>query len=160
MSIKLINKKILDETSAKAKYSPRHRMNYNIHDDLNDPINRLLNAMEPETYIRPHRHTQPPKNESIILLRGALDILIFDDCGTLIRRESLSVTSGNYAIDIPSDSWHGLIVRQTGTVIYEIKTGPYHPVAEGDIASWSPDPENKEAVKAYIEAMKSQVLLR
>jgi cupin fold WbuC family metalloprotein len=159
MSIKLIDKKILDETSAKAKCSPRHRMNYNIHDDLNDPINRLLNAMEPETYIRPHRHTQPPKSESIILLRGALDILIFDDCGVLIRRESLSATSGNYAIDIPSGSWHGLIVRRPDTVIYEIKTGPYHPVAEVDIAPWSPGPENEEAVKAYLETLKLQVFL-
>jgi cupin fold WbuC family metalloprotein len=159
VSIKLISKEILDETSAKARCSPRRRMNYNIHDDLNDPVNRLLNAMEPETYIRPHRHTQPPKSESIILLRGALDILVFDDCGALIRRESLSETSGNCAIDIPAGSWHGLVVRQTDTVVYEVKTGPYHPVAEADIAPWSPDPEDRAAVRAYLEAMKEQILV-
>jgi cupin fold WbuC family metalloprotein len=154
MPVKLINDKILNETSAKAKQSPRLRMNYNIHDDLNDPVNRLLNAMEPGTYIRPHRHTQPPKNESTVLLRGALDILIFDDSGHIIRREILSVKTGNYAVDIPAGIWHGLIVREPDTVVYEIKTGPYHPVPDVDMAPWSPAAEDEDAVREYLRKVR------
>lgn len=44
--MKIINEQLLDETQAKALQSPRLRMNYNFHERLDDPINRLLNAME------------------------------------------------------------------------------------------------------------------
>ena len=57
--MKIINEQLLDETTARAKQSPRLRMNYNFHEELDDPVNRLLNAMEPGTYIRPHRHLKP-----------------------------------------------------------------------------------------------------
>jgi cupin fold WbuC family metalloprotein len=154
MPIKLIDCNILDETSARAKQSPRLRMNYNIHDTTTDPVNRLLNAMEPGTYIRPHRHTQPPKSESTVLLRGALDVLIFDDDGNIVRREWLSVTAGRYAIDIPPGIWHGLIVLEPDTVVYEIKTGPYDPVPPVDIAPWSPDPDDCEAVRAWLDSWR------
>ena len=50
--MKIINEQLLDETQAKALQSPRLRMNYNFHEKLDDPINRLLNAMEPGTYLR------------------------------------------------------------------------------------------------------------
>ena len=45
--MKLIEKALLDQTCAQAKQAPRLRMNYNFHAQLDDPINRLLNAMEP-----------------------------------------------------------------------------------------------------------------
>lgn len=58
--MKIINEQLLDETTARAKQSPRLRMNYNFHEELDDPVNRLLNAMEPRTYIRP---APPPEPE-------------------------------------------------------------------------------------------------
>ncbi|MDR2628343.1 MAG: WbuC family cupin fold metalloprotein [Dysgonamonadaceae bacterium] len=149
--MKLITGKLLDETSLRAKNSPRLRMNYNIHDDLNDPVNRLLNAMEPGTYIRPHRHSTPPKNESTVLLRGSLEVLIFDDRGHITHRELLSSATGLYAVDIPPGTWHGLVVKEAGTVVYEIKTGPYCPIAEADWAPWSPPPGDASAVAGYLE---------
>ena len=77
--MKIINEQLLDETQAKALQSPRLRMNYNFHERLDDPINRLLNAMEPGTYLRPHRHLNPirllllwaaDRNKDTILLDG------------------------------------------------------------------------------------------
>ena len=41
--------------------SPRLRLNHNFHDDLADPINRMLNALEPGTYLQPHKHENPDK---------------------------------------------------------------------------------------------------
>ena len=71
--MKIINEQLLDETQAKALQSPRLRMNYNFHERLDDPINRLLNAMEPGTYLRPHRHLNPAKDEIFLLLRGKVE---------------------------------------------------------------------------------------
>lgn len=59
--MKIINEALLDETTGRAKQSPRLRMNYNFHEHLDDPVNRLLNALEPGTYLRPHRHLNPKK---------------------------------------------------------------------------------------------------
>lgn len=79
--IQLIDTRLLDETTARAQASGRLRMNHNLHERLDDPVNRLLNALEPGTYLRPHRHLHPPKDEAYIVLRGALDVLLFDEAG-------------------------------------------------------------------------------
>jgi len=65
---KIASAELLNEVIQKAKNSPRGRMNYNFHDDLVDPINRMLNAFEPGTYIQPHKHENPDKREVFILL--------------------------------------------------------------------------------------------
>ncbi|MDR2563317.1 MAG: WbuC family cupin fold metalloprotein [Prevotellaceae bacterium] len=148
--MKLIDRALLDKTSAEAKVNERLRKNFNLHNDYSDPVNRLLNAMEPGTYIRPHRHADPPKNETFIVLRGALDILIFDDLGSIILRQTLSPESGNYGMDIPAGIWHGMIVLLHDTVVYETKTGPYFPLTDKDFASWSPDPSDTTEVQKYL----------
>ena len=140
MDILLINQKLLNETSQKASKTPRLRMNYNLHNHLKDPVNRMLNALEPETYLRPHRHWTPPKTESYVVLRGELDVLVFDDKGNLIQKITLNPEIGNYGVDIPAGIWHSMIVKQSGTVIYEVKEGPFTPIPAEDFASWSPGP--------------------
>lgn len=149
-TIKLITDSLLDATSDKAKQSTRLRMNFDLHDSTDEPVNRLLNAMEPGTYVRPHRHLSPEKAESCIVLRGSLDILIFDDEGRLIQRETVSPRNGLYGFDIPPGIWHGLVVNVPDTVVYEVKTGPYTPVAESDLAPWSPDVKDREGVAAFL----------
>ena len=109
--MKIINEALLDETTGRAKQSPRLRMNYNFHEHLDDPVNRLLNALEPGTYLRPHRHLNPKKDE------------IF------------------------------LLVLESGSVIYEIKEGPFAPLAPENFAPWSPAPEDTKGVAKYMELL-------
>ena len=147
----IIDKLLLDKTSAKASQSKRLRINYNIHKQLDEPVNRMLNAMEPGTYVRPHRHLTPPKIEAHIILRGESDVLIFDNEGKLIQKITLNFDIGNYGIDIPAGTWHSMIVKQPGTVIYEVKEGPFIPLIPEDFASWSPEPDDEEGVKVFFE---------
>ena len=42
--LQILNKSLMDETSAKAKTSPRLRMNYNFHPELSDKVQRFINA--------------------------------------------------------------------------------------------------------------------
>lgn len=79
--MKIINEALLNETTGRAKQSPRLRMNYNFHEHLDDPVNRLLNALEPGTYLRPHRHLNPKKDEIFLLLRGRIAVFLFDNKG-------------------------------------------------------------------------------
>ena len=61
--MKIIDNGLLDEVSRQAAESPRLRMNYNFHDTLEANAQRLLNALEPGTYLSPHRHKNPDKEE-------------------------------------------------------------------------------------------------
>lgn len=116
-----------------ARQSPRLRANSNLHRNLDDPIQRLAIAMEPDTLILPHRH--PHTWEVLIALRGRFTVLLFDDTGKVIERAELGECTS--VIEIPDGGWHAVLSRDTGAVIFEVKHGPYAPIAEADIATWS-----------------------
>lgn len=149
--MKIINTQLLDETTAKAKQSPRLRMNYNFHEELDDPVNRLLNAMEPGTYLRPHRHLNPSKDEFFLLLRGRVAVFLFDENGHITEKLILDPHSGIYGAEIKAGVWHGLLVLESGSVIYEVKQGPFAPLSPENMAPWSPAAEDTEAVRNYMK---------
>ena len=153
----LIDKKLLDETTERAKQSPRLRMNYNFHESLDDPINRLINAMEPDTYLRPHRHKNPDKNEVFLMLRGKAALFLFDDDGNITEQVILDPEAEVYGGEIPCDVWHTLIVLESGSVVYEVKQGPFAPLSPENVAPWSPPAEDVEGVKKFIEKLKSYI---
>ncbi|MDR2233444.1 MAG: WbuC family cupin fold metalloprotein [Tannerella sp.] len=156
--MKLIDKKLLDETTAKAKVSPRLRMNYNFHERLDDTINRILNAMEPDTYLRPHRHCNPDKTEIFILLRGKVAFFIFDDYGLILNTILLDPLKGCYGAEIEPGVWHGLLVLESDSVIYEIKEGPFAPLTPENMAPWAPPVEDAEGARKYMEVLKMYLI--
>ena len=155
--MKIINKQLLDETSERAKQSPRLRMNYNFHEQLDDPVNRLLNAMEPDTYIRPHRHLNPDKDEIFLLLRGKAMLFIFDNDGNITEKLLLDPLAGSYGAEIKPGIRHSLLVLEPGTVIYEVKPGPFAPLHPENMAPWSPEPDDEKGIKEYLIYLSSQI---
>ncbi len=152
--MKIINKELLDKTTEAAKLSPRLRMNYNFHEDTSDPLNRLINAIEPDSYIRPHRHQDPDKEEIFLLLRGKAMFFIFDDQGNITDKLLLSPQDGVYGAEIAAGIWHCLLVLETGTVVYEIKKGPFAPLSPENLAPWSPPAEDRKAALAYMDFLR------
>ena len=153
----LINEALLNETTERAKQSPRLRMNHNFHERLDDPVNRMLNALEPDTYIRPHRHLDPDKDEIFLLLRGRVAVFLFENDGNISRMQILDPKEGVYGAEIKAGTWHSLLVLESGSVIYEIKEGPFVPLAADHFAPWSPAPEETEAVRAYMEILTKAI---
>lgn len=149
--MKLITETLLDEVTAQARKSPRLRMNYNFHETMEAPIHRMLNALEPGTYLIPHRH--PDKEEVYLVLRGSLLTILFDEAGKVIEKVILNPATGNYGIEIPAGAWHGIVVLARGTVIYEIKQGPFSPLTPENIAPWAPGLADQEGIDAYIKRM-------
>ena len=129
--MKIIDKCLLDSVSSDAKESRRLRMNYNFHDSLNAPCQRLLNALEPGTVVPIHRHKHT--SETYILLSGKLKMMFYNDEKEVIEETILSIESGNDGIHIPAGVWHSMEVLVSGTVIFETKDGPYMPVQECNI---------------------------
>ena len=127
----LIDKKLLDEVTERAKGSERLRMNFNLHDSLDAKAQRLLNALEPGTVLPVHRHRQTA--ETYILLRGRLKVFFHDSDGRVSESFLLDPLEGQYGVHIPAGQWHSLEVLQSGSVIFEVKDGPYEPLGEGDV---------------------------
>lgn len=120
--MKLIDIELLDEVTAKAKESPRLRMNYNFHQSLEDKCHRFLNAVEPGTIVPVHHH--PTKDETFIVLRGKVKVSTYNDDGTIRDSIILSHEEGRYGVDIPKNTWHTLECIESA-VIFEVKEGPF-----------------------------------
>ncbi len=123
--MKVINELLLEEVSAKAKDSPRLRMNYNFHQSLDEKCHRFLNAVEPGTVVPIHRH--PTKDETFIVLKGRVKVSTFNDEGEVLESVVLCQEDGIYGVDIPKNVWHTLESLDTGSVIFECKEGPFVP---------------------------------
>ncbi|HLI19935.1 MAG TPA: WbuC family cupin fold metalloprotein [Stellaceae bacterium] len=130
----LFDERALDELVLRARAAPRRRQNFNLHPALDDPIQRLLNAGEPDTYVRPHRH-RPGRWELVAVLRGQIDTLLFDDTGAVTARYALTV--GN-CIEVPGAAWHSFVFALPGTIALEIKPGPYDAQLDKEFAAWAP----------------------
>ncbi len=137
--MKIINGQLLNEITAAAKENPRLRKNWNIHPSDNFPAHRLLNAMEPASYIRPHRHLDPLKDETFMIVRGRLGILIFDDNGGVTEKLLLDADGENIGADIPSGVFHTAVSLAEGTIFFEAKAGPYVPLTESEKPVWAPE---------------------
>lgn len=140
--IKIIDKKLMEATSNRAMHSPRSRMNFNLH-ELADPVQRMLNAIEPGSYVRPHRHLDPDKTELFVILKGKGVIVTFSEDGTINSVVHLENGGENLAVEIPPGIWHTVISLEKGTVFLEIKDGPYIAATDKDFASWAPEAGSK-----------------
>ena len=129
--MKLITTELLDDLSLQATESERLRMNYNLHESLNDNVQKLLNAMEPGTHLPIHRHRNTA--ETYIVMRGSVNLHIFDNNAKLDKTIEINPAKGVYGVDIPAGQWHTVEVLKHGTLIFEIKEGPYSPLNAEDV---------------------------
>lgn len=141
--MKLITPQTLTQLAAQAQASPRRRANHNLHEQLPDPIQRLAIAMEPDTYVRPHRH--PHTWELLYPLSGRFLVLHFDEAGTVVARTLLGEDSA--VVETAAGVWHAVLSLDVGGVIFEVKHGPYMPIAPEDYAPWSSAEGTAAAVK-------------
>ena len=127
----LIDDNLLDKVTEQAKASERLRMNYNLHDSLEAKAQRLLNALEPGTILPVHRHRHTA--ETYIVLRGSMKVLFYNDDKVLTNECVVNPSEKVYGVHIPTGQWHTLEVLESGTVIFEVKDGPYAPFQPEDI---------------------------
>jgi cupin fold WbuC family metalloprotein len=152
--VKVVTRELLAQVSAEARQNPRLRQNYNIHPSDESRCNRLLNAIEPGSYIRPHRHLDPEKDEAFILMSGRLGIVTFTDDGGVAETVLLSHAGGNLAADVPHGVYHTALSLESGTVFYETKAGPYRQLNEEEKAIWSPEESDPQA-QAFLMRLRS-----
>ncbi|MBN2166729.1 MAG: WbuC family cupin fold metalloprotein [Marinilabiliaceae bacterium] len=151
--MKIIDFELLNSLSLKAKGSTRLRKNLNFHNSDDDLLQRMLNAFEPYSYVQPHRHLKPAKREVFLILRGKLLVVVFDDTGGVKKYTVLDPIKGVFAVEIPVGQWHFVTSLETGTVVYEIKDGPYCAVDDKEFANWAPGENDIEAARLYLKQL-------
>ena len=144
--LKLLPRALLDELAAKADASPRARAHHNIHATPADLVQRFLVVAQGDSYFRPHRHAT--RAELALLLRGGVDVLIFDDAGRVLARHAVGAGADSFAYETPPGVWHTLVPAAAGCAFLEIKEGPYDPATAVQFAAWAP-PEGDAAVPAF-----------
>jgi cupin fold WbuC family metalloprotein len=130
----------IDALIARARAAPRRRVNLNLHATPADPIQRFLNAGDPESYIRPHRHAAA-RWELFCALRGGIDAILFAADGTIARRCALAAGAAA-VIEIPGATWHSFVFTAPGSVALEVKPGPYVAALDKEFAPWAPAEED------------------
>ena len=127
-----ITQAILDDLTAKAKASPRLRMNLDLRNSNEDTSQRMLNAIEPGSPLPIHRHRDT--SETVVCLRGRLVEEFYDELErTCTEAIELSPNGPVVAINIPAGQWHTVRALESGTVIIEMKNGKYEPIQDCDV---------------------------
>lgn len=150
----VIDRQMIETLVDGARNAPRRRLNRNFHPDNDYPAHRLLIAIEPDSYVTPHRHLSPRKDETLVVVRGALGVLVFDTQGNVERSVRLCAGGDAIGIDIPHGVFHSVVALASGTVFFEAKAGPFVPVAPEERAAWAPA-EGDADVAAYLAGMRA-----
>ncbi len=127
----IIDNKLLDDLTAKAKESPRLRMNFDMRNSADDKSQRMLNAIEPGTIMPIHRHMG--SSETCLCVRGHFVEYFYDEKGNVT--DTFDMLPGGLIISVPIGQWHNLKSLESGTVLFECKDGPYEPQRPADILS-------------------------
>lgn len=146
----LINTELIQRVVKGSQQSPRGRIIQPLHKDHSAPLHRMLNGMQPNSYVQPHRHLHPPKAESIIVLQGAIKCFIFSIDGQIEHVCTIAADSSLFGVDSEPGVYHTFLATEKDTVLFEVKPGPYSPATDKDFASWAPA-EGSPGVKEYME---------
>lgn len=126
----VVDKKILDELTSKAKDNPRLRCNLDMRNSADDQSQRMLNALEPGTVMPIHRHHT--SSETVVILRGKIRWILYDDNGNETERVVLDADGEPRMLNVEKNRWHSLECLTSGAVLYESKEGPYRPLQDDE----------------------------
>ena len=150
----IIGQELLDGVTREAKAAPRQRKNRNLHIGDDACCHRLFNAMEPDSYIPPHCHLGPEKDETIICVRGRLGVIFFDEQGNVREKAILTPGGDPFGVHIPQGEFHTFVSLQSGTVFFESKAGPYRPLSTEEKAPWAPGEGSDDAAACLASLRK------
>lgn len=153
--IQLLDQALIERTLARARTSARGRTNHNFHpSDVSNP-HRFLNALVRGTYCAPHRHSEPPKSETFLVLEGEVAVFLFDETGAVVARHVLG-RGGLRGIDIAAGHWHSIAALSETAVCFEVKPGPWDPGSDKQFAPFAPR-EGEKGAAEYLERLVATV---
>jgi cupin fold WbuC family metalloprotein len=142
---RIISDELIDQLLPMAASNPRGRINYNIHSDYSEAVQRFVNVITYASYVRPHHHNQENNWEGIIILRGELSVFQFDNDGRILERIELSENGPVFAIELDATAPHCITALSEFAVIFEYKQGPYIIEEDKTFQQWAPAEQDEQA---------------
>jgi len=152
-ALRPVDRALMDAATLEARAGARGRAIIRYH-QLDEPVQRMLNAFEPESYAPPHAHLSPPKVEVFLVLRGRGMVVRFAPNGSVLEAIELEAGGPAHGVEIPPGVWHCALALESGTVFYEIKEGPYDPATDKTLAPWAPPESDAAAGRAYLAQLR------
>lgn len=140
--------------TAQAKELPRLRTHELWHKDRSERVQRFMIALQPGSYIRPHRHPAEVEWEALVAVKGRSRVFVFDDSGCVVDISELSPEGPVFLVELDADRWHSLVPLDEDTVVFEFKPGPMPSV---EFADWSPA-EGDASVENYLQLLSTAKL--
>ena len=147
-----IDTQLLQALQKEAGVSQRKRQICNFHTEPSDPLQRMVNCLNPGSYVPPHKHEQPRKREAFIALTGRLLLIEFDEQGEILEEALLDPASETKGAEITPGRYHTLIALEENTCVYEVKDGPYDSQTDKQTAPWAPAEDDPDAA-AYLRQL-------
>lgn len=151
----VVDQAVFRRLSSTAREGSRFRQHLNLHQSYDEVCQRLLNAVEPESYIRPHRHECPSQKETLLVMQGSVALLIFNDNGTIEYSETFGEDCGSKLMEIDSMIWHTVLALEPNTILFEVKQGPFVEARAKCLASWAPHEGTQEAIEYHAGLLAS-----
>lgn len=155
-----IDQNLLDEMNQKSRVTKRGRAHYTFHKSDDDTLQRMLNAMQPGTYLQPHKHEDPDKREVFLVLTGKFLVVEFEETGNIVDYMILDANHLQFAGEIAERRFHTVICLAPDSIAYEIKDGPYRPIDDKNFASWAPkegDPDCAAYINKILKELNIQI---
>lgn len=144
----------IEQLMWQAKKSKRKRAILRLHQHK-EPVQRMINAVMPGTYVPPHKHENPDKVELFSILKGKVAVLKFNNIGEIEAVLELNERGSIKIVEIPPRTYHSIIALQPSAIL-EIIDGPYVEATHKQMAAWAPT-ENSPKAGDYLIYMTSIV---
>ncbi|KKI15460.1 hypothetical protein XA67_03950 [Comamonas thiooxydans] len=164
MSVRVFSGDLMGSLIDEAKSNPRRRKHKNLHADYQEACQRFFNAIEPDSYLRPHCHGPYQGAETLVAIKGLLAFIVFGSKGEVQAVHLFG--AGNHAedsdvavgVEVQPGQWHTVISLESGSILLEMKGGPFDPQAPKYFAPWAPEEMTPEG-QSYLDALRKHVSL-
>jgi cupin fold WbuC family metalloprotein len=140
---------------AQSRQSPRKRLTQKLHNSPDAPAQRMFNALQPGTYVMPHRHPDPAKEETVLVMAGSMLFIRFTDDGEIAEQVLLQPGTETFGVDVAPNVYHTYVPLKPDTLVFECKTGPYSPETDKEVPDWAPREGTPEAEPYLLEMLKA-----
>lgn len=130
----------------------RKRARLCTHKNTEALLHEMLIVHTRNTYIRTHKHIG--KSESFHVIEGLVDVIIFDEMGSVVEVMKLGdyASGRSFYYRISDPLYHTLLIQSDMLVFHETTTGPFNR-ADTVFASWSPEESDSVGCALFMEKL-------
>lgn len=139
-----------------ARTTERRRIRLCAHKTTDDTLHEMIIVHPQGAYVRPHKHLG--KVESVHVIEGSVDVVVFDETGDIVEVIRLGdYSSGRrFYYRMPEACFHTLLIRSEWLVFHEITNGPFKK-SDTVFPPWAPEEKAALAAGGFMQRIAQSV---